>query len=98
MDRLALEARWLTLTRDILPGLARERGWPVHQDHCFQRILLDNACGGIWYDAIPKRPAYRHADPDLLARAVRLGEACVGGTEDLSQLNRHSLDWRWARR
>jgi hypothetical protein len=94
MDRAALEARWLTLTRDILPGLARDRGWPVHQDHCFQRILLDNACGGRWYDFIVGRPAYRSADPELLLRAVELGEACIKGTEDLSALNRRSLDWR----
>jgi hypothetical protein len=98
MDRAALEARWLTLTREILPSLAHDRGWPIHQDHCFQRILLDNACSGVWYDAITKRPAYRHADPDLLARAVHLGEACADGTEDLSTLNLRSLDWRRAGR
>ena len=98
MDRAALEARWLTLTRVILPGLASKRGWPVDQDHCFQRILLDNACGGIWYDFIPRRPAYRHADPALLARAVQLGEACAAATEELVELNRRSLDWRKAGR
>ena len=94
MDRAALEARWLELTRRTLPALAHERGWPVDQDHCFQRILLDNACGGIWYDFVPHRPAYRHADPELLARAVQLGEACAEGGEILRELNRRSLDWR----
>lgn len=93
-DRAGLEARWLHLTRRTLPGLARERGWPVHADHCFQRILLDNALGGRWYDRVAGRPAYRHLDDDALARAVGLAEACAAGKADLTALNRRSLAWR----
>jgi len=47
VDRAALEAEWLVLTRASLPALAIERHWPVSADHCFQRILLDNAVGGV---------------------------------------------------
>jgi hypothetical protein len=94
----ALQARWLTLTRSTLPSLADEQAWPVRADHCFQRILLDNACDGVWYDRIAGRPAYRHADPALLARAVALGEAAVAGQADLHQLNARSLAWRRAAR
>ncbi len=93
-DRAALETRWLQLTRATLPALATARGWPVRHDHCFQRILLDNACGGRWYDFVTGRPAYAHAPEDLLARAVALGEACADGTADLVELNRRSLNWR----
>lgn len=97
-DRLALEARWLTLTRAALPGVAVERGWPVRFDHCFARILLDNACGGPWYDFVARRPAYRHASDDILAAAVTLGEAALNGSVDLAALNARSLDHRRARR
>lgn len=93
-----LEARWLDLTRAALPALAGARRWPVRFDHCFARILLDNACEGVWYDQIAGRPAYRHAGDATLSRAVALGEAAFGGTADLSELNRRSLDWRRARR
>jgi len=93
-----LQQSWLALTRTTLPGLARERGWPVDRDHCFQRILLDNACGGPWYDHVRGRPAYRHAAPDLLACAVDLGEAAIAGTADLHLLNARSLAWRRAAR
>ncbi len=92
--RAALEHRWLELTRRTLPGLAVARGWPVSADHCFQRILLDNAFGGVWYDHVAGRPAYIHADPAALARAVALGEAAIADTVDLAELNRRSLDWR----
>jgi hypothetical protein len=94
MTRSELETVWLELTRRELPALAAERGWRVRADHCFQRILLDNAVGSVWYDAIPRRPAYAHAAAAVLAAAVALGRAAADGTADLHALNRRSLDWR----
>ena len=97
-SRADLEAEWLELTRGILPGLARSRAWPVRADHCFQRILLDAVVGGVWYDAVAGRPAYRCIDGGLLARAVALGNDVVEGRADLAALNRQSLAWRRARK
>jgi hypothetical protein len=96
-DRAVLEAEWLRLTRETLPGLARTRGWPVHADHCFQRILLDHAVGGRWYDHVPRRPAYRHLDEAALVRAVALGRSAAAGEADLPALNDQSLRWRGKR-
>ncbi len=95
--RTALEARWLDLTRRELPVVARARGWPVVADHCFQRILLDNAFGDRWYDHVAERPAYAHADAAALERAVSLGEAALAGAIDMADLNRRSLAWRGKR-
>jgi hypothetical protein len=95
-ERLALEARWLEMTRVTLPALAVARGWPVSDDHCFQRILLDNACGRCWYEVIAERPAYANAPDDVLAGAVALGEAAFAGA-DLDRLNANSLQWRGRR-
>lgn len=95
-ERAALERSWLELTRSRLPGAGGPH-WPVRFDHCFQRILLDNAVGGVWYDAIPGRPAYRHAPDEVLREAVRLGEAVLDGGADLHALNRASLNWRGKR-
>ena len=94
MNRAALEAEWLYLTRTRLPALSRERGWPVHADHCFQRILLDHACGGRWYDTISRRPAYAHAPDTVLATATALARAAIAGDADMAALNRRSLAWR----
>lgn len=77
-----------------MPAAAGERGWPVVDDHCFQRILLDNAAGQVWYDVIEGRPAYRHAPEELLRRAVSLGEAALEDRADLPALNRESLRLR----
>lgn len=97
-DRSIAEARWLTLTRETLPAVARPRRWPVEADHCFQRIFLDNACEGVWYDRIEKRPAYAHADRVILDRAITLAEAALAGEADLAVLNRRSLEWRKKRK
>jgi hypothetical protein len=93
-DRAALEARWLELTRERLPALAAARRWPVRDDHCFQRILLDAVCGGCWYDHVEGRPAYRHLDEARLARAIELAEQVERAEADLDTLNAQSLRWR----
>ncbi len=93
-ERELRERRWLTLTRETLPELARSRDWPVWADHCFQRIFLDHACGGRWYDHIGRRPAYAHASDAVLDAAIALGEAVANGTADLRALNTRSLQWR----
>ena len=94
MERPELEAAWLILTRETLPGLARERHWLVRADHCFQRILLDHAVGGCWYHHVKERPAYKHLGDARLAAAVALGEQVVAGDADLHALNLRSLVWR----
>ncbi len=94
INRPALEAEWLRLTRVDLPALASVRRWPVSADHCFQRILLDNALGCCWYEVVERRPAYRHVEADALARAVALAQAVIAGGADLHALNARSLAWR----
>ncbi len=94
MERSELERRWLTLTWHDLPGAAGVRGWPIRRDHCFARVLLDGACGGVWYDSIAGRPARTHAPDAILRHAVALGEDVLAGRADLAALNRQSLAWR----
>jgi len=61
---------YLHLTKEILPSLARSsrRDWPVREDHCFQRIVLDTICDGVWYEHLD-RPAYKNLTHDK--RSVR---------------------------
>ena len=83
----------MQLTREAMPAIARKKRWPVRFDHCFQRILLDNAVGGRWYDYIAS-PAYKNATDTQLQTAIALGKQAVLGQQDLSELNRKSLIWR----
>jgi RimJ/RimL family protein N-acetyltransferase len=89
-----LRARWRDLVDRRLPAAAAARpDWPVRLDHCFARILLDNACGGPWRESVAP-PAWVNMPSERLARAFDLGEAVLAGAADLGALNRRSLAWR----
>ncbi|MEA1831468.1 GNAT family N-acetyltransferase [Methylobacterium durans] len=88
------QARWRDLVDRRLPEAAGARpDWPVRLDHCFARILLDNACGGPWRESVAP-PAWANMPADRLAAATELGEAVLAGRADLALLNRRSLGWR----
>lgn len=96
-DDTGVRARWRALVGETLPEAARDRrDWPVALDHCFARILLDNACGRPWHEVV-RAPAWRHMPTEQLARAVALGEAVLAGAANLAALNRRSLTLRGKR-
>ena len=86
---------YMYLSKEVLPKIARncERNWPVSDDHCFQRIVLDHVCGGVWHEYLD-RPAYKNLTKDQAQRAVKLCEDIVNGHLDLWKLNQQSLIWR----
>jgi hypothetical protein len=84
--RAALVARWLRLTREALPAMARQGGWRVRHDHCFMRICLDAAAGGRWDRRFPP-PAIRRAPDDVLARAVAVAERIAAEPGCLASLD-----------
>ncbi|WP_375280161.1 hypothetical protein [Pseudooctadecabacter sp.] len=92
-DRADHVDRYLALTRQTLPDIARSRDWPVVNDHCFQRIILDHIAGGVWYDHIAK-PAYKNLTEDQARRATALAEDILAGTVDLWALDAQSLTFR----
>jgi hypothetical protein len=97
-DKDTLVANYMRFTKEVLPSLARndQTDWPVSEDHCFQRIILDQVCGGVWYEHLD-RPAYKHLTNDQAKRAVELCRDIIEGRADLKQLNQQSLIWRGKR-
>ena len=91
----SLISTYMHLTKEVLPSLARgdRRDWPVSEDHCFQRIVLDHVCGGVWYEHL-NRPAFKHLTNNQAQRAVELCRDIADGRADLKQLNKQSLIWR----
>ena len=89
-DHSLLVARWFALTRDILPAMAERAGWPIHEDHCFMRVCLDNAFGRPWREAVAA-PAHRSMSGDQLAAAVALAETVATDSSRLFALNDASL-------
>jgi uncharacterized membrane protein len=95
-DRAALLARWLRLTRAVLPGMAKAAGWPIRHDHCFMRVCLDAAIGRRW-DLVVRRPAVRHLSDAQLAAAVVVAERIARQPDVLPALNAASLAMRRGR-
>ncbi|TGD95998.1 GNAT family N-acetyltransferase [Methylobacterium nonmethylotrophicum] len=93
-DVEAQRRRWRDLIDERLPAAAAAHpDWPVSRNHCFARILLDNACGGPWRESVAP-PAWVNMPPERLALALSLGEAVLAGRQDLAVLNHRSLLWR----
>ena len=89
-----LVSRYSLLTKETMPNMASSshKHWPVRNDHCFQRIVLDTVCGGVWYDHLP-RPAYRQLTQEQAMQAVALCDDIIAGKADLIALNTQSLVW-----
>ena len=102
MDSLSdMRFRYLYLTDEVLPSIAKSKEFPVRKNHCFWRIILDNLFQCCWYQAIGKKgiPAYMRLSEEQLQQAIDLAEGMVSGSRDyVRQLNQNSLDWRKAYR
>jgi hypothetical protein len=96
VDLTALRERYRTLVDEQLPAAARRaEGWPIHRDHCFARVVLDNVFEGVWYDHVDGRPAYEHLSADELKTAIDTAERMLqSGAPLVAQLNEQSLRWR----
>lgn len=96
VDRAALLVRYRELVDHELPARATAEHWVLRLDHCFGRVLLDDAVGGRWYDVLDRRrPAYRQLDDAQLAGAVAMGERLLReGDPLLRELDARSLAWR----
>jgi hypothetical protein len=94
--RQLLEQWYLLLTREKLPQQAQVEQWPIQEDHCLQRVVLDALFQDCWYNHLSRsKPAYRQLDNlqlgqslQLLSRMEREGKSLVAA------LNVSSLTFR----
>lgn len=98
MDRLIqLRNQYLELTNHVLPNLAASRHFPVRENHCFQRIILDNLLGCCWYEVLERKrePAYKQLSETQLEEAIALANRIIAQPDSyLQHLNQNSLNWR----
>lgn len=98
-----LQEDWNELYKKRLPSLAKKKDpsqkkWPVQLDHCFARIILDNAIGKDKpWNQVLKSPAYKNMTQTQLEDAIALGEKLTTGEEDLVALDEKSLALRGKR-
>jgi len=99
-DLTHLRQRYRELVTAELPVAAqRGEGWPVRRDHCFARVVLDNHFGGVWYEHVDGRPAYRSLPAADLRGAIAIAERMLETGPSLAEaLNERSCRWRAERR
>lgn len=94
-----LRQKWRHLYAQDLPAMAKAKDekqkWPVHLDHCFARIILDNSVGKdkLWTEVV-KSPAIKYMSEQQLKGAIKLGQSIADGSEDINLLNQRSLELR----
>jgi hypothetical protein len=98
-DIYDLQERYLHLVREILPAAARagrDGRWPIREDHCFMRVILDHLFDACWYDHLDRRlVAYKQLSAQQLTDAIDLAERMLAeGPPLVLQMNVQSLRWR----
>jgi len=92
-ERFELIDEYFRLTSEVLPKKAAEENWPAIEESHFQRIILDNVIGGVWYGKL-KEPAVMHMSRSQLKKAVKMADDLADGTLNFDDLNEPSLQWR----
>jgi hypothetical protein len=94
-DLTAQREEYRTLVHERLPAADQADDWPICQDHCFARVILDTVFEGVWYNHIDGRPAYAHLSADDFDAAISIGERMLqSGTPLVTELHQQSLRWR----
>lgn len=89
-----LRAAYTQKVHHELPTVA-DPEWPIHRDHCFARVVLDNLFQDQWDTHVSGRPAYEHLSPDELREAIAFADKMVeAGKPAVEKLNDNSLRWR----
>ena len=98
LHRYELQDLYLKLTREVLPAVARLKGWTLKEDHCFMRVILDQLFQDCWYNHLDRRlTAYKQLNDKQLVQAIQLATVIRSREFDtLEKWNRESLAWRGA--
>ena len=86
---------FLHYAKKVLPSIAstKKSTWPIHYDHCFMRVILDNIVGCAWYEVIPS-PAYKNLTDKQASAALDLARQIATENVSLHVLNQRSKQWR----
>ena len=94
-ERLNNLEEFLHYAKNVLPSIAstKKNTWPIHHDHCFLRVILDNIVGCAWYEVIPS-PAYKNLTDEQVSAALCLAKQIATESISLHTLNQCSKQWR----
>lgn len=95
-DVSQLRERYKRKVNRELPEKAQSSDdWPIHLDHCFGRVVLDNLFRDEWYRHVDGRPAYENLSGEQLGDAIAIADRMLQeGRPVVEELNENSLRWR----
>lgn len=95
-DLTDLRERYHCLVHERLPAAAQAgEQWPIHDDHCFPRVVLNTLFEDEWSDHVEGRPAHEHLSPAALEATIDIAERMLAAGRPLIQEhNDDSLRWR----
>lgn len=94
VDLTPLRETYLRKVTETLPAQASQ-DWPISEDHCFSRVVLDNVFRDAWYDHVNGRPAYKNLSESELERAIAIADQMLeDGRSAVVERNENSLRWR----
>ncbi|ERG98455.1 MAG: hypothetical protein J07HQX50_02495 [Haloquadratum sp. J07HQX50] len=95
-DIPTLRETYVKKVNQELPNKAQSSdGWPIHLNHCFGRVILDNMFQDEWYDYVDGRPAYENLSEQELREAIHIADRMLDrGKPVVEELNENSLQWR----
>lgn len=83
------------VTEELPEKAQHSDGWPIHLDHCFARVVLDNLFRDKWYNHVDGRPAYENLSCEELNEAIKIADRMLTeGKSAVEELNQNSLQWR----
>ena len=97
-DISTLREEYLQKVTEELPAKAQTNdGWPITDDHCFARVVLDTLFEDEWSHHINRSPAYKQLSEDQLRAAITIADRMLTeGRPAVEELNERSLRWRQA--
>lgn len=89
-----LRNEYLHYINVLLPSISsNNKQYPVHLNHCWARIILDNICDDKWSNVLTK-PAYKNLNKHMLERAISIAKSLVNSSDLAIYLNNRSLKFR----
>jgi hypothetical protein len=97
-DISALREEYLQKVTEELPARAQTTdSWPITDDHCFARVVLDTLFEDEWSNHISRSPAYKQLSENQLRAAITIADRMLTeGQPAVEELNQQSLRWRQA--
>ncbi len=84
---------WEETIEKLVEKSQKSGGYPVTEGHCFQRIILDQLSGGVWYGKI-KKPAKKNMTQKQLEKAIEAGRQLLTNPQRTWKWNDQSKTWR----